>query len=482
MLRRLRLNGGPALAEWFLAVTCLASWPVAAGAVDLIGYVPYYRMSGTYLTSYLPHQLPMLDEIRYFGLTVNSSGVITPLPGSDSLATQKSKISAIADDIAGLPADRRPRLDITLGGDGQAMSFSTIAASPTLRATFAANISTFLNQTKTSLNPIGATSVDIDWEHPAATGPDLNNYAQMVQQIKHDINVGVDSPRRVYATMTPERFMPASAFQEPEGSEGVHAIDGVSLMTYDLSWWSNGGDGHIGEHSLPDYVTDSLNAWTDPPGSTNKRTYVFPKWGNGISASVLGIGMPLYGRGLKDADDDHSGDAFTYAQLVASGTTADGNYYTYNNAPVDAHEPVWTLDPDLVKQRVQFAHDRGLKNIIMWELGQDLDPTNAGSLLKTAYLKNETLGGDFDGNGIVDANDYAVWQSTFGNTTGDMRADGNGDGAVNAADFTVWRDHMTNLGTGASSSFTVPEPATIRLLVIASSLIMGRILLRRSSV
>ena len=87
-----------------------------------------------------------------------------------------------------------------------------------------------------------------------------------------------------------------------------------------------------------------------------------------------------------------------------------------------------------MKQRVQFAHDRGLKNIIIWELGQDLAPTNPGSLLRTAYLKNETLGGDFDGDGVVGPSDYLVWQSTFGATTGgDLRADANGDGIVNAS-------------------------------------------------
>ena len=378
---------------WAIAVLLLAA--DRAGAVDLIGYVPYYRMSGTYLTSYLPNQLPMLDEVRYFGLTINNSGAIVPLPGSDSLPTQMTKIQTIANDIAALPADKRPRLDITLGGAGQAASFATVSASSMLRDTLAGNVKTLLTST-------GATSVDIDWEHPTNTATQLGNYSLMTQRIKHEIGAS----DRVYATMTPELFMPASAFQ------GADAIDGVSLMTYDLSWWANGGDGHMGEHSLPEYVTDSLNAWTDPAGTTNKRPYVFSKWGNNISPSVLGVGLPFYGHGLKDASGDHTGDTFTYADLVAGGTTMDGNYYTYHN------EPVWTPGPDVVKQRVQFAHDRGLKNIIIWELGQDLNPTNSGSLLRTAYLKNQTLGGDFNGDGVVDQSDYVVWQSTFGATTG----------------------------------------------------------------
>jgi GH18 family chitinase len=416
-----------------------------AEAVDLIGYLPYYRMNSTYDTTELPAQLSMLNEIRYFGLTASSSGSIVPSGGS--LATDLTNIAAIKSAIAALPTNKQPRLDITLGGAGQATSFATIAASSTLRDTFAQNIKSFLTQS-------GATSIDIDWESPANTSSQLNNYSLMVQRIKQEVG----STDRVYATMEPQLFMPASAFQGP------NAIDGVSLMTYDLSWWSNGHDGHNGEHSLPEYVTDSLNAWTDPPGSTNKRPYVFGTWGNGIPASDLGVGLPFYAHGL----NPNSGTTATYADLVAGGTTTDGNYYTYQG------KQMWTVGPDLVKQRVQFAQDRGLKNIIIWELGQDLPPTNPGSLLRIAYLKNQTLNGDFDGNGVVDANDYVVWQSTFGNSTGgDLRADGNGDGVVNAADYTIWRTHMTAGGSGAASSAAVPEPATIRLLAIASSLIFA---------
>lgn len=61
------------------------------------------------------------------------------------------------------------------------------------------------------------------------------------------------------------------------------------------------------------------------------------------------------------------------------------------------------------------------------------------------------LVGDFNGNGIVDQPDYAIWKATRGSTT-DLRADANNDGKVDLADYTIWRD---NLGAHAQVVQTI---------------------------
>lgn len=65
--------------------------------------------------------------------------------------------------------------------------------------------------------------------------------------------------------------------------------------------------------------------------------------------------------------------------------------------------------------------------------------------------------GDYNGDMVVDANDYLEWKAAFGDLvlpgTG---ADGNGDGIVDAADYTIWRN---NLCTAGALVTPVPEPA-----------------------
>ena len=315
------------------------------------------------------------------------------------------------------------------------------------------------------LDRTGATSVDLDWEHPVGA-TQFANYKTLLQRIKQEL--GPD--RRVHATIDPTIGL------SPTVLDGANGIDGISLMTYDLSWWANDvADVNRGEHSLPLYAEDAFEAWTQPAGSLNQRPYVFGTWGRNAPDEKLGIGLPFYGRAIGSPQSPQGGAAYTYSELAAGGTVtdADGNYYTYLG------QPVWIPGPKLAEQRVQFAHDHGLANIIIWEIGQDLPASSTNSLLRRAYEKNLSLMdvmGDYDGDRDVDADDYAVWIASFG-MTGNLPADGNNDGVVNTSDYVVWRRAMSTAGGGAvaSMSFAVPEPLGMEwLLFVGSMWVLGR--------
>jgi chitinase len=414
--------------------------------VDLIGYLPYYRMNASYNANTLSDQLEMLDEIRYFGLTAASNGTISTLDGA-SVASHTNRINIIKNAIEALPVADRPRLNITLGGAGEAANYATIAASSSLRTTFAQNIASYLNST-------GATSVDIDWEHPQGT-TQFDNYGLMLQRIKQEVG----AERRVYATIDPTIRVPLSVFDGPNG------IDGISLMTYELAWWANDpSDFNRGEHSLPLYVEHSTKFWTDAPGSPNLRPWVFANpWGRDAAEEKLGVGLPFFGRVIGTSQAPQAGPAFTYVELANGWTTTDGNYYT------NGSQTAWITGPDLAAQRVEYAHDRGLQHVIIWEIGQDFHPSNPNSLLRAAYEAQQALlavPGDYDGDRDVDADDFAVWAGTFGSES-DLDADGNENLVVDAADYVIWRK---NAVTGGSATAAVPEPHSALLLGILTLL------------
>lgn len=406
-----------------LAMVVLST--LSAHGLDLVGYLPTYRMGSGYVNNVLPDQLRMLDEVRYFGLTVDSAGEIVPLSGS--MQTQLNNLATVQGIIDSLPAAERPRLGITLGGASQDATFTAVAADPAKRTTLATNIDTLLTQT-------GAAGVDIDWEHPNAGIERTSHYPALLTRIKQQ--VGED--HLVYATVAPSVVISNSVFSGPD------AIDGVSLMTYDMGWWSNDpSNPNNGEHALQADIDTAVAAWTEPSGSPNDRPWVFGAWGNATPAERIGVGLPFYGRSLSNQS------AFTYAELVAGGVTTDGEYYQY------AGQQVWSPSPGVAAQRVESAIEQGLQHLIIWEIAQDLPATSQDSLLRAAYEAREALAGlpgDFNGDGAVNAADYTQWRDR-------------GDADLAPGDYAVW---ASNYGATASpQALAVPEPGGLLIALLA---------------
>lgn len=428
-----------------VAIAALFSGSPWAVAVDLIGYLPNYEMNATYVNNTLPGQLAMLDEIRYFGITVNSSGSLT------TTAADLNNLQAIKTKIDALPAAQRPRLGITIGGANMSSGFAAVAASSSLRTTFAQNLKSLLDQT-------GAVAVDLDWEHPAVGTERNTHFPDMLKRVKQEF--GAD--RRVYATLDPTVMISTSALS------GANAIDGVSLMTYDLGWWSNDpASSHTGEHSLQEYVDDAVEAWTDPAGSPNQRPWVFGSWGRNVGEEKVGVGLPFYGRGFNGSNVSL---AVSYRDLVASGTTSNGSDYVHGGANL------WIPSLEMVKERVTKADAEGLQHIIIWELAQDLAPNNPNSMLRTAYETKQSLEaipGDFDGDDAVGQLDLNLWQAAFGTVGSGGDADGDND--ADGADFLIWQRHATP----AVPLAPLPEPAAA---VLFGTAILGLLTVERGSV
>ena len=112
------------------------------------------------------------------------------------------------------------------------------------------------------------------------------------------------------------------------------------------------------------------------------------------------------------------------------------------------------------------------------QVSNDLDGLNVTAA--EALFNTVAPAGDYDGNGIVDANDYAVWRANFGKQTiiHGSGADGNYDGVIDQGDYIVWRQSMAMGGTGAFANAAVPEPTIAALISVAAISLCGGILRR----
>jgi prepilin-type N-terminal cleavage/methylation domain-containing protein len=105
----------------------------------------------------------------------------------------------------------------------------------------------------------------------------------------------------------------------------------------------------------------------------------------------------------------------------------------------------------------------------------------APATLRVVYdIVNEFPPGDYDRNGFVELDDYALWQETFGTslTAGDA-ADGSRNGVVDTADYILWRKFFS--GSGSGNAVNAPEPATYSFGMV-SILLLGAGGLRRKPI
>jgi hypothetical protein len=94
------------------------------------------------------------------------------------------------------------------------------------------------------------------------------------------------------------------------------------------------------------------------------------------------------------------------------------------------------------------------------------------------------VGPDFNGDGVIDLADFAIWQAHVGQLSGASVLDGDsdGDGDVDGADFLKWQRNVgkpmpwNGAGAGSGSSSTaasVPEPASLVLIACAGLVAAG---------
>lgn len=160
------------------------------------------------------------------------------------------------------------------------------------------------------------------------------------------------------------------------------------------------------------------------------------------------------------------GDAF---EIIAfTGDIAGVNTTIPNSPTIDyALAPLFTdidVSPDVfalhnLVPQVQFAAQGVYVTF--------LDPSMVGP-------GSGAIAPDFNGDGVIDSADFAIWKAHVGTLSGASVLDGDadGDGDVDGLDFLKWQRNVgkpmpwngAGAGSGSSTAATVPEPASLALL------------------
>jgi hypothetical protein len=137
------------------------------------------------------------------------------------------------------------------------------------------------------------------------------------------------------------------------------------------------------------------------------------------------------------------GDMTTLLQFYNAQIPSSNPSYQFGMVRVSAHQPSW------------IPPDAGLVDhlFLLFGLVESLHPNFFADRVFPGLAP-----GDYNADGVVDADDYGEWRKTFGSQT-QLWADGNGNGRVDTADYVVWRNGLSPPDIGTSVG--VPEPSSV---------------------
>lgn len=92
-----------------------------------------------------------------------------------------------------------------------------------------------------------------------------------------------------------------------------------------------------------------------------------------------------------------------------------------------------------------------------------------GSFLRfpATYFVGDSVDGDYNSDGAVNAADYVLWRKSLGQTGPNLPADGDGSLEVDAGDYSYWRQRFGNTSSApglGSFAPAVPEPSSLLLV------------------
>ncbi|TVY18266.1 Chitinase 1 [Lachnellula arida] len=332
----------------------------------------YYVNWAIYGRNFQPQQLPAseLTHVIYAFANLQSDGTVVL---SDTYADlQKHYANDSWNDVGNnvygcvkqlyilKKNNRNMKTLLSIGGWTYSTNFAAAASTATTRTTFASTAVAFVKD-------LGFDGIDIDWEYPA-DATEAANFVLLLQAVRSALDAysAEYAPSNKFLITIACPAGPAN-YNILEMSQMDTYLDAWHLMAYDYAGsWSN-YSGHDAN------IYPSTSNPNSTPFSTSKA--VSDYIANGVPASKLVLGVPLYGRSFEGT----AGIGQSYTG-VGSGSWQDG-VWDYKALPKAGA----TVSYDSVASGT-YSYDASAQELISYD-----DPAQA--LIKASYIKSQRLGG-----------------------------------------------------------------------------------------
>jgi GH18 family chitinase len=263
----------------------------------VVAYLPDYRVEAVD-----PDAAAPVTDLIYFSIEPKATGELNSERLTDKALNKLKEMRK----------RHKKRLLVAIGGWGRSKAFPRVAADPQRRSRLTRSLVRFCVDN-------GFDGVDFDWEHPANDAENAA-YARLLSEVKEAFR-----PKRLLVTVA------LADWQNP-GAAAYEAVDRIHIMAYD-----HGGE----RHSTFEQAVADVKAFE----------------ARKVPRAKLCLGLPFYGRGMKDRKLQMS-----YAEVMRQ----------YRPAPeADAVGGVYFNGIETIRRKTRFARGHGLGGVMVWELGQD---------------------------------------------------------------------------------------------------------------
>ena len=82
--------------------------------------------------------------------------------------------------------------------------------------------------------------------------------------------------------------------------------------------------------------------------------------------------------------------------------------------------------------------------------------------------------GDYNGDAVVDAADYTIYQDNLGLEAAVLNGNGSGAATVGQADYALWKANFGATSARSSGANMIPEPSALLLALLALAIASPR--------